>query len=197
MKSIEVRTIPAGFKVTRDPTGEVGIEYAATGMRGLLIFLAVLTGGMIFGCARPVYELYDKYGNLSSFIDAIRELPWWSWGAFGFMAFFPLAFGIMLLWFLFGRTRFRLSEEGLWVQKRLFFWQSAKFVPVETMRCVVQEKDGGQEMEDDSFATWKLLMKANRDMELLWKQAIDKSDWLGSVLAEKYGIPFISSQERE
>jgi hypothetical protein len=34
-------------------------------------------------------------------------------------------------------------------------------------------------------------------MELLWKQPIDKSDWLGRVLAEKYDIPFTPSEERE
>jgi hypothetical protein len=113
------------------------------------------------------------------------------------MAFFPVVFWIILLWFLFGRTRFRLSEKGLWVQKRLFFWRRMMFVPVETMHCVRQEKDGGREMEEDSFATWKLLMKADQDMELLWKQPIDKSDWLGEVLAERYKIPFILSEERE
>jgi hypothetical protein len=72
-----------------------------------------------------------------------------------------------------------------------------KIMPVESMRYVRQEKDGGREMEDDSFATWKLLMKADQDMDLLWKQPIDKSDWLGQALAERYKIPFISSEERE
>jgi hypothetical protein len=130
-------------------------------------------------------------------MDAIKGVPWCGWCVFGFMAFFPLAFGAILLWFLFGRTRFRLSKEGLWVQKRLFFWKSVTFVPVETMRWMEQEKDGGREMEDDSFATWKLSLKASPGMELLRKQPIDKSDWLGRVLAEKYGIPFIPSEERE
>jgi len=115
----------------------------------------------------------------------------------GFMAFFPLAFGLILMWFLFGRTRFTLSEQGLWVHKQLFFWQRIRFVPVEAMRYVQQEKDGGQEMTEDSFATWRLRIKTSEDIELLWKQPIDKSDWLGKVLAEKYSIPFIQAEERE
>jgi hypothetical protein len=197
VKSIEAQSIPNGFRVTRDSNGEVGIEYVATGVRGQVIFLTVLVGGLTFGCAYSAYEVFDKYGDVTSFIDAIRGLPWWGWCAFGFMAFFPLTFGIILLWYLFGRTRFRLSHDGLWVQKQLFFWRRVAFVPMETMRCVKQEQDGGRAMDEDSFVTWKLSMQASRDMDLLWKQPIDKSDWLGRVLAERYGIPFIPSEERE
>jgi hypothetical protein len=195
--SIETQSIPKGFKVTRDSNGDIEVVYRSTGVRGIVIFLTVAVGLMTFGCVHSAYEVYDKCGDLTSFIAAIRGLPWWSWPVFGFMAFFPLAFGIILLWFLFGRTRFRLSAEGLWVQKRLFFWRSARFVQAEAMHGVKQEKDGGREMDEDSFATWKLSMKADRDMELLWKQPIDKSDWLGRVLAEKYDIPFTPSEERE
>ena len=190
-------SIPKGFKISHDANGNVQIEYASTGVQGLVGFLIVAVGGLTFGCAHSAYEVYHKYGDLRSFMDALRGLPLWGWGVLGFMAFFPLAFGLILMWFLFGRTRFTLSEQGLWVHKQLFFWQRIRFVPVEAMRYVQQEKDGGQEMTEDSFATWRLRIKTSEDIELLWKQPIDKSDWLGKVLAEKYSIPFIQAEERE
>jgi hypothetical protein len=197
MWNMETQSIPKGFKINRDAHGDIEVEYRSTGIGGLVLFLVVAVGGLTFGCAYSAYEVYNKYGDWVSFLDAILGVPWWGWIGLGFMAFFPLAFGIILLWFVFGQTRFRLSDNGLWVQKHLFFWRSTNYLPAEAMRWVRQEKDGGRKMDDDSYATWKLVMKADRVMELLWKQPIDKSDWLGQVLAEKYNIPFFSSEERE
>ncbi len=196
IKEVEKRTVPKGFRVTREPTGSIWIDYHSGSVRGPAIFFVIWVVFTSLACVGSVYDLYSGYDSLASFASYLAKVPWLGWLAVAVAAMFMIVLpAVVLAWFLFGQSRHGLSDEGLWVQKRLFFWQSNRFIPLQAMRSVRQVKDGGQ--EEDSFPTWGLRIQAEGDTNLLWRQPIEKSDWLGEVLSECYDIPFVPSDERE
>src|SRR5258706_16370329 len=98
-------------------------------------------------------------------------------------------FFVFLLWNLFGRSGFRIASHALHVEKRLFFWRRVKTIHVSTMKSLEQIKDGGE--GDDSFPSWGLRLVAERQFTLLFRQPIEKSDWLGLLLSQAFKIPYI------
>jgi hypothetical protein len=73
MRSIETQSIPEGFKVTRDGNGDVEIEYATAGMRGLIIFLTVGVSAMTCGCAYTASLAYAKLLADSTSLTVFRQ----------------------------------------------------------------------------------------------------------------------------
>ncbi|NJN57779.1 MAG: hypothetical protein HC879_09900 [Leptolyngbyaceae cyanobacterium SL_5_9] len=98
-------------------------------------------------------------------------------------------FTLWTLWFIFGITEFRASQDSLVVVYRFLGFSSKKQIPGYTIRSFAQSKDGGENM--DSFPGWGLLVIANQEVELLQRQPLEKSDWLGRVLADFYRVQFV------
>ncbi len=194
-------TVPKGFRVRREPTGEIWIDYHPPGVGGPARFFILWFVFTSVGCIGSVYDIYGRYDDLALFARYLMRVPWLGWLVVTIVAVIMMVLpAIVLMWFLFGRNCFGLSEDGLWIQKRLFFWQRIKFVPLEDMQNVRQVKDGGQVVAgqvEDSFSTWGLKIYAEKETNLLWRQPIEMSDWLGGVLSNWYDIPFVPSDERE
>jgi len=187
---------PKGFDVRRSSNGDLYIEYRTTGMGCMVIFLAVFVifmgAGFIFA-----WHLEGSEGMRKIFF----ELPWWAYFALfaGFSAY--IYFTFFLLWSLFGKTLYWAAPNRLSMEKRLFLWSKQVVVDRKDMKTLIQVKEGGG--DDDSFPSWgldlvtdKKVFLFSRKVKLLFRQRIEKSDWLGSLLAMTYDIPFEKCTER-
>jgi hypothetical protein len=103
-------------------------------------------------------------------------------------------FTFFVLWLSFGRTEFVVSRENLIVRKKLFAFQREWQIPSEAIEYFEQVKNGGE--GEDSFPSWGLNVRARRQIPLLARQPIEKSDWLGRILSEFYQVEFRPCEKR-
>ena len=63
------------------------------------------------------------------------------------------------------------------------------------LKEVKQVKDGGE--GEDSFPSWGLALIAGTEVHVLSRQPIDKSDWLGPIIAKWAGVEFEPAKVRK
>jgi hypothetical protein len=186
---VKTHAIPKGFRVTDGPAGSAWIEYRPSEVSGPAWFFIIWVVLVSIGFVGSTYEFYSKFNSPASFVRHLTSISWLGWLVAMITTMLMLGLpAIALSWFLFGKSRFRLSENGLSVQKRLFFWHHTRFVPRDAMLRFTQVKDGGPRgkihwSDDDSFPTWGLILNAKQDMNVQGRQLVDQSSWSG-VIAE-------------
>lgn len=210
---LSVDSIPTGFRILSE-TPVLRIKYRSQANGCMIMFL--LPSIAIFFCyvwllISTLYEILYL-----SLWQVLQKLPnaignYW-WFVFCFLLFGVPTF--FALWHTFGITDFQASHESLIIVKQLFGIHLKKNILNTAIRYFNQIKDGGEGM--DSFPSWGLEIITNqriyersisfpswlpqlldrqiyKTVMLLDRQSIDKSDWLGRVLADFYKVDYRSS----
>jgi len=187
---VNTHTIPRGFRVTDEPAGSAWIEYRPSDVSGPARFFIIWVVLVSIGFVGSIYELSGKFNSPASFVRYLMGVSWLGWLVAMIATMIMLGLpAIALFWFLFGKSRFGLSRNGLSIQQQLFFWHRTRFVPRDAMLRLTQVKDGGSRgkihgSDDDSFPTWGLILNAKQDANVQVRQLVDKSNGLGMVLSE-------------
>ncbi|AFZ26868.1 hypothetical protein Cylst_4812 [Cylindrospermum stagnale PCC 7417] len=210
--------IPIGFKLFC-ATPELRIRYFAQANCCVIIFLLpfiVLFMGHIFLLFFTLYEILN-IGIVPVMQEILQKITeYW---------IFPFSFLLLgvatshALWITFGITEFLAVDDSLIVIKRLLWMSKDQEVTRMNIQYFQQVKDGGE--GEDSFPSWGLELITNqkkydgnisipswipestingmiyKKIILLDKQSIEKSDWLGTVLADFYKVEFHSSEKRQ
>jgi hypothetical protein len=91
-------------------------------------------------------------------------------------------------WFFRSVTVFTFMPEALIAERWLLWFRRRRVFPRREIVAVKQVKDGGE--GDDSFPSWGLAVIADKEVRILSRQPIDKSAWLGPVIATWAGVAF-------
>ena len=178
---------PKGFSLLTTIAGERSVTYKSTGMGGLLTFLTFL---IIFITSGFVMVEVVEPGAI---LDLVFS-EWWTPFSFaaGVCAFVYYSWFVMIN--VFGTTIFLTSKRGISVKRCLFGLSYTRYFTREELSYLEQVKDGGE--GDDSFPSWGLRLVGRRKYWLLTRQSIDKSDWLGSLIAQQLSIEYRPSDKR-
>ena len=136
---------PEGFTYSIDD-GICIIEHRRTGMGCINIFLSVWLFFWTLGCCLLVWQ-YLNGGKMENG-DPISH-----WFVAGFLAAWVLV-AVSLLYSLFARKRFFLTDEYLRIETQLLVARWTMILPRETISEIIQIKDGGE--GEDSFPSWGL-----------------------------------------
>jgi hypothetical protein len=196
MKSLEY---PKGFRLYRHPPNSFKVTYRTKGMGCMVTFLGVLLTVTLVFCLSwffrtPPQEratvfqeiLANVFQNWFLPILVLAGLLGRIFGYFGALFVF--------LWKVFGITTFEIEPHVLLVTKRLFGRQIIHRILRAEMVELEQVKDGGE--GEDSFPSWGLKLHASKTFNLLTRERLEKSDWLGQFLADYYGLNFKKSPQR-
>ncbi len=93
-----------------------------------------------------------------------------------------------VLWHFFSATTFEVEADRLKVTRRLFRHKKEREFLVAEIEAIQQIKDGGE--GEDSFPTWGLAVEGEKGVTILSRQAIEKSEWLGPILADWIGVEY-------
>lgn len=168
---------PRGFEVTADDGSPV-ILYRTRGMGcSAAFFAAWLTIGGL-ACVLGLYEALVAPAGMNLLL-ALFITPFWAVGFFvaGYVA-----------WYFFSATRFTFGPDLLVVERFLWRWNRQRQFARADVRAVRQVKDGGE--GEDSFPSWALAVVGHREVRVLSRQPIDKSAWLGPIIAQWAGVAF-------
>jgi hypothetical protein len=165
--------------------GHMAVAYRTTGMGCLAVFLFVWLCGWTIGCVFFTYKaLFGEsgidYGGL------LFMVPFWC-------AEF-LVFGYML-WHFRSITMFTFYPDRLVIERTLLHYRRQRSIPKEEIEIVRQIKDGGE--GDDSFPSWGLAIEGRSNIKLLSRQEIEKSAWLGPIVARWAGVEYESSNKKK
>jgi hypothetical protein len=194
---LSTNRVPAGFRIILE-TPDLWIRYRSKGS-GLIVafmvpFVLLFIGFLLSGILTLQEAL--QVGFWQS-IRTLIEDGIWNLLRIGWFFFCLWCLSIptlLMLWFIFGITEFRASQNSLVVVHRFLGFSSKEQIPSHTIQSFLQIKDGGENM--DSFPSWGLFVIANQKVGLLARQPIEKSDWLGRVLADFYRVQFVPSEKR-
>ncbi len=126
----------------------------------------------------------DFFGEDAGYI---KSKPWFPYAMTLFYG--AIAFGLFdTLWKMFGVTEFKFTPKALSIRRSLFFMSRSKIIESSNLIKLQQIKDGGG--EKDSFPSWGLVAYTPHKTKFLSRERIEKSQWLGSEIANYYGIPF-------
>ncbi len=85
------------------------------------------------------------------------------------------------LWLFRSITTFTFHPDRLHIARSLSRFRREYTILKQDIRGVRQVKDGGE--GEDTFPSWGLVVQGLRDVELLGRQDIEKSAWLGPIVA--------------
>jgi len=176
---------PKGFSFARDPDGSWTVQYKRRGMGCMVLFLIVWLSGWTAAVAVLLYAAITRPSALS----------------IGFLALFlaaELLVAAHLAPVLWGRVVLRFTGDRLTVETVLFRRRTVRELSRQDVRAVRRIKDGGK--GEDSFPSWGLVVDTEaggKPISILDRQSIDKSAWLGPLVALWSGKPYIESEEQE
>lgn len=160
----------------------MAITYRTAGMRSLAVFFFVWLIVWTIVCGFFTYKVL--FGGLGA--DCIGLL-FIFWG--GELA----VLGIMLVHFR-TLTAFTFYPDRLVLERTLLHSRRQLSIPKEEIEVVRQIKDGGE--DDDSFPSWGLAVEGRSNIDLLSRQDIEKSAWLGPIVAHWAGVEYVSSNKK-
>jgi hypothetical protein len=201
---------PAGFRFLSERP-DLQIKYRSQLNGCLILFLLPFIYMFLLFVGALISLIYEIL-HLSLW-KVFQQLPntignyWW----FPFCFFLFSAPTFFALWHIFGITCFQASHESLIIIKQLFVIHLKINIPSTAIRYFSQIKDGGE--GEDSFPSWGLEVILNhgiyernisltswlpelsdrricKTVMLLDRQSIDKSNWLGKVLADFYEVDY-------
>jgi len=185
-----MRNAPPGFRVSPEDAGtSLTITYKSHGMGCMLAFMLAIPLGI--GGLFLIFAVFSPSG----FHEFIFVSPWWARVSLlcGFLAM--IYFLQFSLFHLFGSTKLVATERDLTMYRTLWFWTRKSRIGRAEIRGFVQVKDGGG--HEDSFPSWGLEAAGDRAVKLISRQPIEKSDWLGPLLARHFEVEYIPSDIRD
>lgn len=176
---------PKGFLVTASRDGYPALEYRTKGMIGIAVFfffwLAIWTPGCVLMTQQAFFGK-----NSPEYLLMLFSLPFWA-AEIGVIAY--------VLWLFFSVTAFTFYPDRLLVERTLYKYQRRREIPRSAIKIVRQIKDGGE--GEDSFPSWGLVVEGATDLKLLSRQKIEKSAWLGPIIARWAGVEYESSLKKK
>jgi hypothetical protein len=167
---------PPGFKVTAAADGSCVILYRAP--LGVSALVEVLGLG-VFACLFVVAVCVWLFGF---------EVPdGWYWGMMGLPLVGACFFAALFVQEYWSVTRFAFEPDELVVQWSLWWFRRRRAFRRDEVTGVRQIKDGGAGDEPD---TWGLMLVTHKEVPVLPAEPIDKSDWLGPIIARWAGVAF-------
>jgi hypothetical protein len=143
---------------------------------------AVLLGGwLIYWTGFTVYVTWRAFAGEE--VKVALALLWGSWaivvvgGAFYFYA----------------TTTFTFLPEELVVEQRLGPYRRRRTIKRSSITTIRQIKDSDK---DDNRHTWGLVAEGAKNVHLLRGQHLEKSDWLGPIVAQWAGVKYEACQDR-
>ena len=175
---------PRGFQITTSDMGDCMIRYRTAGMGGALFFLFVWLVGWTAGCVIfTAMALFNPEGV--SYWLLVFMIPFWA------AEFFVIG---LFAWYFFSRTNFTFESDQLVVQRSFFRYHRQRVFPKKEIAAVKQVKDSSS---NDQWLSWGLVIMAGEGINVLSRQPIDKSDWLGPIIARWAEVPYEPAQERQ
>ncbi len=183
---------PNGFRLFNEES-KYQISYRSKGMGFMVFFVCSIS--VILGVTFTSGLFFDTPENFfGADADYIKSRSWFPVGIVLFYAA-VLVGVVMSLSKLLTVTTYEISPQNLIVNRRFLFFSNTQTIPSLQIQKLSQIKDGGH--GEDSFPSWGLNLYAGRQIKLLRRETIDKSDWLGAELASYYGVEFELSESRE
>ena len=181
----EVDEPPRGFQVGSSEAGDLQIRYRTTGMGCVAVFFAVWLSFWTVGCLAFTCVGIFKLDGIGWLI-LLFMVPIWmiDVATFAFVAWYFRSITIVQ----FGPEELVIERSLLWIRRRRNF-------PRAELKEIKQVKDGGE--GEDSFPSWGLALIAGTEVHVLWRQPIDKSDWLGPIIADWAGVEFEPAKVRK
>jgi len=165
--------------VTHEPDGSICFVYRPFGTPGMRVFLWVF----FLACTGFLFlAVYD------------RDAPWLLMAMFGAMEVVALG---ALLWMTFETACLRLTSSGLILERRLWNFRREKRILKSSIRAVRQIDDHAEQSEPDSFPSFSLRLEGESTCTILSRQDGDRSDYLGTEIAQWAGVPYLSAPKRQ
>ena len=98
------------------------------------------------------------------------------------------------LWRFHATTKLTFSADCLLLERRLFLYKDRCSVWKREIERLRQVKDGGE--GEDDFPSWGLSLDAARTVRVLSRQEIEKSAWLGPIVAQWAGVEYRKWEEK-
>ena len=163
---------PPGFQVGTSGEGHLEIRYRTTGMGFVSMSLAVWVGVWTAGCLMCTgLALFD--GDRAHWIVLLYMLPFW---------LIDLAIIAFAEWHFRAVTRFEFGPEELVIERSLWWIRRRRVFLRTELKAVRQSNDEAE--REDTFPSWGLALIAGTEVHVLSRQPIDKSDWLGPIIAK-------------
>lgn len=166
--------------VTHEPDGSVCFVYRAFGTRGMLVFVWIL----FFAATGFLYM--TVYNN--------DVMPWPIMAMFAVINLCGLGF---VLWLTFGNTRLRLTANELILERGLWNFRQERRVLKSSIIVVRQIDEHDEQCESDDFPSFSLKLEGEQPCMILSHQDSDRSDYLGTEIAQWAGVPYVSAGNRK
>lgn len=151
----------------------------------LALFFFVWLAGWTCGCVFGTYAAL--FGENAIEVGLLLfMIPFWA------AEFFVLGWA---LWHFRSITTITFLDDELQIERRLFSYRRERVIRKDGIQCVRQIKDGGE--GEDSFPSWGLAVEGEKNVKLLSRQEIEKSAWLGPIVAEWADVDFHQSAKQE
>jgi hypothetical protein len=169
---------PPGFEFAAADDGGCVILYRTRGMGCAARFFAIWLGTWTVGCvALANAALFQPEGI--NFLLLLIMVPVWA------AELFVTAY---VAWFFWSVTRFTFGPEQLVVERSLWRFRRCREFRRGEITAVRQIKDGGE--GEDSLPSWGLAVIDRTEVRVLSPQPIEKSNWLGPVVAQWAEVAF-------
>jgi len=173
-----IANAPKGFEFVESESGNPSICYRTRGSWGIGIFFIVWLMIWTPGCVLLTYRAITA-PPLENVFFYLFMIPFWI-GEYLAIKF--------VMWHFFSATIFEVEGGRFKVTRRLFRFRKERTFPVDEIEAIQQIKDGGE--GEDSFPTWGLAVEGAKSVTILSRQAFEKSEWLGPILADWIGVEY-------
>lgn len=173
---------PKGFRISAGDDGALIVRYRTTGMGCAAVFFAVwLTLWTIGTVTMTTAAFFDPGGLRWSMV--LVMIPFWC-----------AEIGVLLyvVWLFGSNSVFTLTASELTAERAFWRIRRRHVFPRGSIVEIRQIKDGGE--GEDSFPSWTLAVVGEKEVRILSRQPLDKSAWLGPVLAEWAGVKYRPDQ---
>ena len=173
-----LQTLPTGFELLPDHDTGWTLRYRTSGMGCVGWFFGFWLTLWTVGCIVGTVSLFREPRGFDPWM-ALFMVPFWAaeFGVAGFVA-----------WYFWAVTEFQFGPDELVYEKSLGRFRRRHVLPRRRIQTVRQVKDGGE--GEDSFPSWGLIVSTTEPLVLLHRQPIEKSRWLGQIIAAWAGVKF-------
>ena len=164
--------------VTHEPDGSISFVYRPYGTPGMRVFM------WVFFLASTGFLFLTVYG---------QGVPWFFMAMFSVMDAAALG---LVLWLTFGMARLRLTGSDLILERGLWSLRQEKRILKSSIQAVRQIDDHAEQSEPDSFPSFSLRLECEPPFTILSRQDSDRSDYLGTEIAQWAGVPYVSAARK-
>lgn len=172
--------VPPGFTLHISDRHRLVIHYRWSGMGALTAFLVVWLSGWSLGCVALLHAYLNP--GPGDPVPLAVLMSFWTAEI--------IVFGL-LVYLHISRKTFTLDAQSLTIHTQLWRWQWQRVIHKHQIAELIQVQDGGKGR--DSFPSWGLHLVgfSKARLKLVSRQPYEKSAWLGQVIAQWAGAPYL------